>query len=543
MLLIQGRRAWTCAFPEMNMNRLSLYIRSFLLLPLCLTFIASASAAPRHPDPASLTKNAREILQVALQWGDATYDPQAGLCRGPESIRTDGVASEAPAGHARLGEYFMVRDSVWYSVGLLLRDKAGDRDRAAQIIRAALKAQYREPGKPYDGTFRRTPNEPEPGDHGVMWRAYDPNWREFIGTTFAEILIEYPDRIPADLGKEMLESINYAIAGEIKEKRLVPSYTNISVMYGFLWQYAAVKGNHPEWVEPSTKWQEDTYKLYKEHDAFWEYNSPTYAGADLFGLALWRDYGFTPRTRQIGAEMEAGLWTAMADLYSANLRNISGPYDRSYGMDMQSYVSVSGLWLRTVLDADKAPLVGFDHPPVDHVSDLWFTPAIVVLDTKIPANAMKSFHALQAEHEVRRPIQDQRIATAWIGKNVIYGGEITGHTRGVDGASQFHPATAQWQIPGGKIGWMQLTRCPFIDATADRKGLAITVEKGDVAFRLFAPGAETGAVKANLWTLPGLNVAIEADSTDFSVEQHGQFIDLKYAGITKMNLVFKAAVK
>ncbi len=106
----------------------------------------------------------------------------------------------------------------------------------------------------------------------------------------------------------------------------------------------------------------------------------------------------------MGSEMEAGLWRATADFYNANLRNVSGPYDRSYGMDMQSYVSVVGLCLRTVLDESHAPLPNLDHPPVDHVADLYFIPELVVLDTKIPSDAMKSFHALQGEHQVRRQI-------------------------------------------------------------------------------------------------------------------------------------------
>ncbi len=510
------------------MIHFSVRARVALVLLICSLVAFPAFAKPRHPNVNSLSKNSREIFTTAMEWGDKHWDPQARLCRGPASPFTSEM-------HIRSS--FMVRDSTWYAVGLLLRDQPGDRDRAAEIIRTVLKEQFRSPGKPWDGTFRRYPDEPEPGDKAVMWRAYDPNWREFIGTTFAEILIEYPDRIPADLGPAMLESINYAVAGEIKEKRLLPSYTNISLMYGFLWSYAAVKGNHPEWVAPATKWQEDTYKLYKEHDAFWEYNSPTYAGADLFGLALWRDYGFTPRMRSIGSEMEAGLWRATADLYSANLRNISGPYDRSYGMDMQSYVSVAGLWLRTVLDADKAPLTGFNHPPVDHVSDLWFVPPIVVLDTRIPADAMKSFRSLQGEHQVRRPIADERIATAWIGKNVIFGGEITGHTRGVDAASQFHPVTAQWQAPG-KIGWIQLTRCPKIDASADKKGIDIATAPGDVSFRIFAPGLVASKTKSAEWTLPGLTVHIDSDSKSFTAEQRGEFVEVTYTGMTKMFMSF-----
>jgi len=84
--------------------------------------------------------------------------------------------------------------------------------------------------------------------------------------------------------------------------------------------------------------------------------------------------------RSIGSEMEASLWRTTADFYNANLRNVSGPYDRAYGMDMQSYVSVVGICLRTVMDEDQAPLPKF-VPPVDHIDDLWMAPLVVILDS------------------------------------------------------------------------------------------------------------------------------------------------------------------
>jgi hypothetical protein len=353
------------------------------------------------------------------------------------------------------------------------------------------------------------------------------------------ILLEYPDRIPAELQPQMIQAIDEAVAGEIKQGRLAPTYTNPALMHGFLWAFAAERGGKPEWKAQAQQWQDTVYGLYKQHDAFFEYNSPTYAGVDFFALALWRDYGFTPQMREHGAEMEAGLWRAMADHYNANLRNIAGPYDRSYGMDMQSYVSVTGLWLRTVLDADKAPLTGFDNPPVDHVLDLWFVPPIVVLDARIPEDAMKQFRSFQGAHEVRRPIADARIATAWIGKDVIYGGEITGHTKDVGAASQFHPVTVQWQAPG-KIGWIQLTRCPMIDASADKDGIVITAA-GDVSFRISAPGATADNAKAGDWTLPGLTVHVDSDAKSFAAEQHGAFVDVTYTAMTRMTLTVKPA--
>lgn len=490
----------------------------------CLFAVLPACAATRHPDVASLSKNSREIFDASMQWADRSWDPNVKLCRAPASS----VYRES-----RLGPYFMVRESTWYALGLLLRNGPGDRDRAIEILNVVLNQQYHEPGKPWDGTFRRSPNEPEPGPNAVMWRGYDPNWREFIGTTFAVILEEYRDRIPADLARRMIASIDDAVAGEIKQGRLAHTYTNPALMLGFLWDYAAVHGNRPDWTAGAEKWQDTVYQLFKQHNAFYEFNSPTYAGVDFFALALWRDYGSTPRMRSRGSEMEAALWRTTAQLYDANLRNISGPYDRSYGMDMLHYVSVTGLWLRTVLDADRAPLPPL-NPPVDHVADLWFVPPIVILDTRIPPDAMKGFLKFPGKHEVRQPIADGRIATAWIGGDIIYGGEITGHTRGVDAQSQFHPVTIQWQS-SGRVGWVQLTSCPPIDANATSQGIVISTD-GDVGFRISAPDAAAKDVTAGKWSLPGLTVSIQTDAKGFSVEQHGSFVDLRYSGLKQMTL-------
>jgi hypothetical protein len=150
---------------------------------------------------------------------------------------------------------------------------------------------------------------------------------------------------------------------------------------------------------------------------------------------------------------------------------------------------------------------------------------------------MKIFHALQGEHQVRRQITDERIATAWIGKHVIYGGEITGHTRGVDGTSQFHPVTAQWQMPGGKIGWIQLTQTPPIDASATKGKIVITAS-GDLQFRIFAPGIAPQQLQEKMWALPGLNVRVAADAKAFTVHPDKQFFQAAYTGMTKMTLDF-----
>ena len=518
----------------------------WLLLLLSILAMSGmiANAQASHATMSSLDKNSRELMNITMKFGDQYWDEEKGLVRAPERPHSNPAANSEGGGTTARARnsaafagrnYYMVRESNWYALGLLLRDAPGDRDRAAKIIESVLKAQFRNPGKPWDGTFRTHPDAPDPGDSAVMWRNYDPNWRVFIGTTFALMLNEYPDRIPKDLANRMMESIDYAIAGEIREARLLPSYTNIALMYGYLWAYAAEKGGRPEWKQPAANWQEEVYKLYKEHDAFNEYNSPTYCGTDLYGIALWRNYGLTERTRAMGRDMEAGLWRATADLYNPNLRNLSGPYDRSYGMDMQTYVAIMGLWLRLKMDASKAPLTDFT-PPVEHNDDMFFIPELVVLRAQIPDDAMKSFLNFQGEHQVRRPIEGTRVATAWIGKTPMYGGEITSHLRRADGSSQFHPVTAHWLTPTGTVAWLKMTRCPLIDADATKQGINITTEPGEVTFRIFSPDVKPSDVAADKWNLAGLTVTINTDGTGFRAEAGEGYVDVTYMAVSRMKM-------
>src|SRR5580692_4967621 len=106
-------------------------IKSALVLCFLVAIASCAFAKPRHPNVDSLSKNSREIFLTSMKWGDQYFDPQEGLCRS---------AGFPTSGTSRIGNYYAVRDSTWYAIGLLLRDQPGDRDRAAQILRAVLKA-------------------------------------------------------------------------------------------------------------------------------------------------------------------------------------------------------------------------------------------------------------------------------------------------------------------------------------------------------------------------------------------------------------------
>jgi hypothetical protein len=208
-------------------------------------------------------------------------------------------------------------------------------------------------------------------------------------------------------------------------------------------------------------------------------------------------------------------------------------------MDMESYVAVTGLWLRSVLPAPQAPLPEHLSLPTDHMADLWLAPQIAILSARIPAQAMKKFRSFTGPHQVTRPIDDKRVATAWIGEYAIWGGEATSLTKDVGPTSQFHPATVQWRTPSGKIGWVQLTRAPNLNAIADRDGITIEA-KGDVTFRIAASGIAASSITAKQWNLPGMPIAVESDGA-FSFHPANSpdapnAVDVTYGGVSRIRL-------
>src|ERR1700723_4563100 len=109
-----------------------------LLSALAVCFVVfgpAAKAATRHPDVASLNSNSQEVFAAAMERGDRAWDSASGLERAPLPTGADVHAQEL-AGHR------MVKESIWYALGLLLRDAPRDRDRSATAIRAVLHEQY-----------------------------------------------------------------------------------------------------------------------------------------------------------------------------------------------------------------------------------------------------------------------------------------------------------------------------------------------------------------------------------------------------------------
>lgn len=373
------------------------------------------------------------------------------------------------------GDRHLSRETAWYALGLL---EHGDDERAVRALDAVAAQQFPTAGTPFDGTFRRSPEEADPPDDPVMWLHFDPNWRQFVGTTFAVVLDRHGERLPSRLSERLRLSVAAAVEGE-DEDRVSPSYANIALLKAWLDAWAGR-------TDEADAFAERIADAFHAHDTFLEYNSPTYYGIDLWALALWRTG--TPRMRELGPRMEAALWRDVARFYHAGLRNLCGPHDRAYGMDMTAHATPLGLCVWDAVGRAPAPFPDtsrrFRHP-----HDLCFAPCVATAGTDVPDDARSHLTAFEGERHVVRVVTDEprRVATAWLSPDVMLGG-WSGPTSGI-GWFQHHHATAHWRRDDGSIGWLRLRAEVPAEATAEPGALHITTRTDrPILFDVHPPG-------------------------------------------------------
>jgi hypothetical protein len=461
------------------------------------------------------------LLTESLAWMDALWDERAGLLRNPD------------LGRGNYGDQttqYMVRETSWYALGLLTRQAPGDAARAVQALASVLGAQYDEPGTVYHGTFYRSPEEPHPPADAVIWKDYDPNWRQFIGTTLALVLWHHEVALPPDLVSGIDTAITQAVHGE-PEERVVPSYSNIALMKAWLEVYAGRRYGDTLLAERGEGLAQRVYELFARHGVFQEYNSPTYYGINLYALALWRSRVVSETLLELGTRMEAGLWRDVARYYHADLRNLCSPYDRSYGMDMTRYAAMLGLWVWEALGREVAPFPEV-HAPFVHSADFCLAPCVTLLGARIPEDVVPHLRAFQGERRIEQVVQDapHRVATAWLEPQLMIGAQRTGGTPVIP--KQFHPATVHWRTPEGGIGWCRVryTHGRPVDATASAGEFTLTCNGGnEIVVEISAPNLDTELLRTERWKLPGLVVHVRADTDveGFSLQQE-EGLELRY---------------
>ena len=325
--------------------------------------------------------------------------------------------------------------------------------------------------------------------------------------------------------ERLREILQFAIQGCLRHK-VNENYTNIALMNAFMLWFAGDRLRQPAWVEAGENMAREVYRLFKRHDTFEEYNSPTYYGPDMYALAQWRAYAASPVLRDLGAEMEALLWMDIARFYHAGLRNLCGPFDRSYGMDMRKYVACSGEWIWLAVGQELAPVPDLARP-FAHASDFLFAPPAAILGAAVPAAALPDLAAFRGQRQVERFISDSplRVATAWLCDRLIIGAEKSSRVRPIN--NQFHAATMHWRMGAADVGWMKLLHSEPVDARAGKNRLDITAG-GDIIFHVFAPQATKQDIQPGRWRLPNLIVEVTGAGQAVDVNHLGDLLEIRY---------------
>jgi hypothetical protein len=419
----------------------------------------------------SLAAERRALLDASMGWMRARFDGDAGLLL-----------------HSRSGRH-VVRESLWYAAGLLATADATPT--AQQIVDTVLGLQFDEPGAAWDGSWPRAPQEPRPRVGARIWRDYDPNWRQFIGCLLGVLVRDFAQPLGEARCERMRAAIARAIRGE-GEGRIVASYSNIALLEAWL----SVEFGDAGARERGVVLARAIEAAYRRDGGFSEFNSPTYYGVDFWGLALWRR---SAPLAEFGERLEANLWRDVAAFHHGGLRNLCGPYDRAYGLDMTRYAALLGLWLWWASgDAGRAfPDV---EQPFGHALDVCAAPLIAVAPPEMPSDVAMALIERAPHRSIERRV-GARTITARLTPDWMLGAIDRAE---LDPNGQAMPVTAHWRCRSGGVG-----------ALCVQGTLAAAVDGATIEIRASAPltlrwqATADDAFEARRWTLGGRQVGVE----------------------------------
>ena len=321
------------------------------------------------------------------------------------------------------------------------------------------------------GDYQKEPEEPYVGTEAYpadIYDSWDPNWRGFIGTTFIIGLEEFPHLLSKNVTDLILESLHNSTVGDsyrvggVDDDNLYPAYSNPSIMRAFVSGWTGRRLNDSNFTMAGEQYAQEIVDLFTRADTLSEFNSGTYTGVSLFGLTLWAKYlPADSIMTQYGERMIKATWEAVGQLWHPELRNMAGPWDRSYGFDMNRYFSLMALWFWIIMGKEKSSLIS--RPQImSHSADFAYGPLFAVLGefqaSLVPEDVLNALQEFRGEHifnsSTFSPPFDTypRNITTWLAANISIGAE-TFDENVIGGPainpSTFNPAVIQWNTGKG----------------------------------------------------------------------------------------------
>ncbi|MBN2151743.1 MAG: hypothetical protein JW839_09875 [Candidatus Lokiarchaeota archaeon] len=394
------------------------------------------------------------------------------------------------------------RNAVRLASGLLFRNGPGDAGNATDILEWLLPLQDTNPASDFYGVWKTAPNSV----------THDSNWREFIGCELILIIERHEDKIAPGLVARIEAALVRAAEGAMS-RNVNPTYTNIAVMSAFLMHYVGVVLGRPALEDSGLLKAWQIFLLYERGGTFSEFNSPTYDGVTMMGVAFWRALGQTQELRTMGASLERSFWEGLSWTYHAGLKNMVGPYYRSYGMDLHVYNAIVAMWMALAVDElGVVPLPRKTGGSFFELSNIF--PA-VQLGYAVPDGVVARLRAFPGPAYSRRivPREMNRLVTpaeitAMLAETWMMGG-VSGH---YTSSGQFKAGILHWNNSiDGSISWLMVPShdvhavkvTPTSMEVSNRHGLS------NVTFFLNAPGLNASLFTGTSWHLPGITLGVD----------------------------------
>lgn len=161
-------------------------------------------------------------------------------------------------------------------------------------------------------------------------------------------------------------------------------------------------------------------------------------------------------------------WESVAQLWHPQLLNVAGPWDRSYGFDMNRYLSILALNIWTLIGKEKSSIIAKGQT-MSHSADFAFGPLTAILasfhQTLVPAAVVSALGSFIGEHTMTSstfsPPYDTypRNITAWLADGISIGAESFAE-KAVGGPAldpnSFNPAVVQWDTGNG-VGFISVS--------------------------------------------------------------------------------------
>jgi hypothetical protein len=415
----------------------------------------------------------------------------------------DFIEAEFPAGSKladALTDHTSLRVKTRLAQALMFRNKTNDTENALVVIRWILKFQHLDETNRNYGIWRTS----------VANDRLDQNWREFIGCDLIIIYHFYKNRIPADLLADIETGLIHAARGAMK-RNVGADYTNISIMSAFLMNFVGTEFKQPLLGVAGLKKAKEVVALYNRHETFSEYNSPTYYGVTLVALALWRELGISAELKQMGRTLETAFWKEISTFYNANLKNMPAPYFRGYGMDMQKYYSITGLWMAVALDnKEMAPIPSKHGPKFDEVSNI---SSIYHLGLEIPEINLRQLRSFTVPRYLERTVPNTypgdslKYVTAMINKDWMMGG-VWGNRKPWN---QVKTGAIHWKNGDSDIAWLLVPGDGNTNVKVTRSVMKVYLANPaarQVQFFAYAKDINVSTIADRTWTLPGMVLKI-----------------------------------